>query len=303
MWDKKRAEQALLEAGVAFCKGEPLNKHTSFQVGGPAAFFCMPKNIEELKKVLQYARVQKIAHCMLGRGSNVLFKDEGYDGFVISLCEGMFANLERDGTQIYAGAAVTLSKLCTLALQNDLSGLEFAYGIPGAVAGAIYMNAGAYGGEMCDVLSLVHILDEDYNERSLPVSALKMGYRHTLFQQKNWVILGAEFNLKEGSAQDISAKMQSCMQKRKDKQPLDLPSAGSAFKRPPGAFAAALIDECGLKGKQVGGAAVSEKHSGFLVNVGGATCQDIVTLADEVADIVYSKTGIQLEREFQLIES
>ncbi len=302
-FDKLQIEQALHAAKIMFLKDEPLKKHTSFQVGGPAEFFCIPKDVQQLIETLSIARTAHIPYCLLGRGSNVIFKDKGYEGLVISFGEGEFSRVEQKGNGFVVGAAVHLAQLCTKAQAGGLSGLEFAYGIPGSVAGAVYMNAGAYGGELCDVLTCVHILDEQFNRKTLAVSNLGMAYRSSLFQRKPWVILSAEFTLQPKDSNEILARMQEIQKQRREKQPLDYPSAGSAFKRPQGAFAAALIEQCGLKGKQIGGAAVSEKHSGFIINVGNASCQDIEMLANEVAKEVQKQTGYQLEREFQLMEA
>ncbi len=302
MWKKDRIEQALHALDVMFYKDEAMKNHTSFQVGGPASFFCVPQNMEQLLAILGTVREEDIPHCLIGCGSNVIFKDEGYNGVVIHLGEGDFAQIQQKENHLQAGAATRLSTLCIKAQSEGLTGLEFAYGIPGSVGGAVYMNAGAYGGEICDTLASVQVIDESLSVREVPVSALEMGYRCSCFQKNNWVMVGANFVLKRGDPQDISLKMQTHMQSRKDKQPLDYPSAGSAFKRPTGAFAAALIEQCGLKGRRVGGAAISEKHSGFIVNIKNASCQDILVLADEVAHIVKEKTGYHLEREFQVLE-
>ncbi len=301
-WNKAEAEHALQRAGVLFRKDEPMHKHTSFQVGGPAAFFCLPETVSQLVSVLEIVHRQQIPSSLIGRGSNVIFKDNGYEGFVIMPTENEFSALQKTQDGFWAGAGVSLATLCKYAQQAGLSGLEFAYGIPGSVGGGIYMNAGAYGGELRDVLAEVLVLDEDLKKHILPVSALDMGYRSSCFQHKNWVVLQARFALNPGDPKEISAKMQAVMEKRKCSQPLDFPSAGSAFKRPPGAFAAALIEQCGLKGRRVGDAAVSEKHSGFIVNVHKATCQDILTLADEVAKVVHEQTGYILQKEFQVLD-
>ena len=202
-----------------------------------------------------------------------------------------------------AGAGLKLSSLCTAALENSLTGLEFAYGIPGTVGGAVYMNAGAYGGEMKDVLQSVRYLTQDGDIVEAETAALDLSYRHSIFEENGGCILSAQFQLKRGDPDAIKARMNELMAKRVEKQPLDKPSAGSTFKRPAGAFAAALIDQCGLRGFRHGGAAVSEKHCGFVVNLGGATCADVLALCDEVRAIVKEKTGFDLEKEIRVVKA
>ena len=201
-----------------------------------------------------------------------------------------------------AGAGVRLTALCRAALEHGLSGLEFAYGIPGTVGGAVYMNAGAYGGEMKDVLTVVRYLTTEGKVVQASAAELDLSYRHSIFEENGGCILSAQFALQPGNAADIRAKMDELMAKRADKQPLDKPSAGSTFKRPAGAFAAALIDQCGLRGFRHGGAAVSDKHCGFVVNLGGATCADVLALCDEVRAIVKEKTGYELEKEIRVVK-
>ena len=209
--------------------------------------------------------------------------------------------LEETYDAVVVGADKMLSSLCMTALENSLTGLEFAYGIPGTVGGAVYMNAGAYGGEMKDVLTTVRYLAAEGEVREVPAAELDLRYRHSIFEENSGCILSAQFHLQPGNAADIRAKMDELMAKRVEKQPLDKPSAGSTFKRPAGAFAAALIDQCGLRGYRHGGAAVSDKHCGFVVNLGGATCADVLALCDEVRAIVKEKTGYDLEKEIRVV--
>ena len=204
---------------------------------------------------------------------------------------------------VVVGADKMLSSLCMTALENSLTGLEFAYGIPGTVGGAVYMNAGAYGGEMKDVLVSVRYLTAEGESVEIPAEQLDLSYRHSIFEENGGCILSAKFHLARGNAADIRSRMDDLMARRKDKQPLDKPSAGSTFKRPVGAFAAALIDQCGLRGYRHGGAAVSDKHCGFVVNLGGATCADVLALCDEVRAIVKEKTGYDLEKEIRVVEA
>ncbi len=300
----RKAEEALQIAGIAYCKEEPLKCHTSFQIGGPAAFFCTPGNICQLRAVLQLAKDLRLPYTLLGRGSNVIFPDDGYPGLVICPKGGLFEQLEVGAEgKIHAGAGVNLHTLCEFAQQKSLAGLAFAYGIPGGVGGAIFMNAGAYGGEIAGVLESVLFLDENLQERRLPAGELGLGYRQSVFQTRPWVIVSATFCLQPAQGDDIYADMKENLRKREEKQPLEWPSAGSAFKRPPGAFAGALIDECGLRGYRVGNAAISEKHCGFIVNLGGASCADVLTLADEVCSRVEAQTGYRLEKEIRVVEA
>ncbi len=302
MGNQEATGQALASSGIPFTRQEPLAKHTSFEVGGPAAFFCSPETPAQLRQALSIAQSQGLPHYVLGRGSNVIFRDEGYPGLVICPGGPGFSAVRQQGSRLCAGAAVPVKQLCSAAQQAGLAGLSFAYGIPGWVGGAVYMNAGAYGGEMACVLESVHFLDESLEERSLPATELSLGYRQSLFQQRPWVILEACFALETGNPAEIQTQMDDYMRRREEKQPLDKPSAGSAFKRPPGAFAGALIDQCGLRGYRVGDAAISEKHCGFIVNLGRASCRDILALADEVSRMVKEQTGYTLEKEIRVVD-
>lgn len=303
MEGQQELEAALRQRGIPFICGEPLARHTTFKIGGPAALFAALQNEEQLLQALALCRGLGVRHTLMGRGSNLLFADKGFDGAVLCLdgAQGQ-ENITVKQNSITAWAGVPLGRLCTAAAAAGLSGLEFAMGIPGSVGGAVYMNAGAYGGEVKDVLAEVLFADETGAVRSLPAGTLQLDYRASIFQQqKSWCILSARFELRPGETQAINAAMADFLARRRAKQPLELPSAGSAFKRPKGAFAAALIEQCGLKGFRVGGAAVSQKHSGFVVNLGGASCEDVLRLTDEVARIVKEQTGFLLEREVQVV--
>ena len=284
---------------------EPLDRHTTFRIGGPATVFCKPRTVTDLTRMLELCRQSGVRTYFLGNGSNTLFADEEYEGAVICLTDlktNATAQLQPDGsTRLTAGAGNLLVTVCNRALELNLTGLEFAFGIPGTVGGAVYMNAGAYGGEMKDVLQQVTFLDEDLKLRTLPAKELELGYRTSIFEKKPWCILEAEFVLQPGVHEEIHGKMQDFMSRRRDKQPLDMPSAGSTFKRPAGCFAGQLIEQCGLRGFSVGGAAVSQKHCGFVVNTGGATCADVVELTDKIREIVQEKTGHVLEREIRVV--
>ena len=293
---------ALRAAGVPFTENEPLAPHTTFRIGGPAAVFCRPRTAAELAAALRLCRETGVRHYLLGNGSNVLFADAGFAGCVICTADLAAAPVFAADGHVTAPAGLPLAVLCRAAQQQGLTGLEFAYGIPGTVGGAVYMNAGAYGGEMRDVLESVTFLDEAGAERTLPAAELGLGYRTSIFAARPWTILTAEFALAPGDPAAVLDRMRELLQRRRDKQPLDLPSAGSTFKRPAGAFAGKLIEDCGLRGFAVGGAQVSEKHCGFVVNTGGATCADVLALTDEVRRIVLQKTGYTLEREIRVIQ-
>jgi UDP-N-acetylmuramate dehydrogenase len=285
---------------------EPMSKHTTFRIGGPAALMALPRTMEEVQTVLKTAAELGVEPFFLGNGSDLLVADRGYPGFIVKLAgefeESCFCPAPKGGTpQLTAGGAALLSTLSKTALHWGLTGLEFAGGIPGSVGGAVTMNAGAYGGEMAQVLESVTFLDEAGEVCTLPVSECGFGYRKSIFSQRKCLVLRARFRLEQGDGYAIKARMDELTAKRREKQPIDLPSAGSMFKRPPGHFAAALIDQCGLKGLTVGGAQVSEKHAGFVVNRGGATCGDVLALVDQVKEEVLRQTGVELEMEVKVL--
>ena len=297
----ERFKQKLLQAGIPFRENEPLAAHCTFKIGGPAQLFVQPQTEQQLCSAVALCKEQAVRYYLLGNGSNILFADEGFAGVVIDI-SALDSDIAVEGNMLTAGAGVRLAALCRAALEHGLSGLEFAYGIPGTVGGAVYMNAGAYGGEMKDVLEAVSYLTADGRWVDSEASELDFSYRHSAFEENDACILGAVFHLEKGDPDAIKARMNELMQKRIDKQPLDKPSAGSTFKRPAGAFAAALIDQCGLRGYRHGGAAVSDKHCGFVVNLGGATCADVLALCDEVRAIVKEKTGYDLEKEIRVVK-
>ena len=305
--EKAAALRAALTAqALPFVQNEPLAAHTTFKIGGPAAFWCAPRDIEALRSTQQLCRENGARVYLLGNGSNTLFDDAGFDGAVIdmrALSEMAHTEVDADVVRITAGAGQTLGRLCSQAQQLGLTGLEFACGIPGTVGGAVYMNAGAYGGELKDVIESVTFLDSDLELRTLPAAELDMGYRTSIFEKNpDWCILSATVLLHRGDGAQVLARMQELLGKRRDKQPLEWPSAGSTFKRPVGAFAGKLIEECGLRGFTVGGAQISEKHCGFVINRGGATCADVVALTEQVKEIVRQKTGFVLEREIRVVK-
>ncbi len=288
--------------GVELRENEPMSRHTTFHIGGPARWMFCPGTTGEAAAVLALCHSEGIAPFFLGNGSNLLVSDAGYPGVILST-----AKLERDlavedGTAVYAASGVLLSKLANFAAENGLSGLEFASGIPGSVGGAVRMNAGAYGGEMSQVLERVDYLDEAGVSHSLTAAECGFAYRRSVFCKSPWLITGARFRLRPGETLKIRGDMAELNRRRREKQPLEYPSAGSTFKRPQAHFAAALIEECGLKGCRVGGAQVSEKHSGFVVNRGGASCADVLALMALVKAQVMDKTGVLLEPEVEILE-
>ena len=298
----ERLKQQLQAEEIRFAENEPLSAHCTFKIGGPARLFVQPVDHAQLCRTVALCKAQGVRYYLLGNGSNILFADEGYDGAVLDI-SSMQDTVEVHGTQLTAGAGVRLSALCKTALEHGLTGLEFAYGIPGTVGGAVYMNAGAYGNELKDVLESVTFLDSDLQLRTLPAADLAMGYRTSIFEQNpDWCILSATVVLHRGDGAAVLARMQELLGKRREKQPLEWPSAGSTFKRPQGAFAGKLIEDCGLRGFTVGGAQISEKHCGFVINRGGATCADVVALTEQVRQIVEARTGFVLEREIRVVK-
>ena len=288
-------------------ENEPMSRHTTFRIGGPVRLMALPGTEEEARVVLQTARELEAEPFFLGNGSNLLVADEGYDGFVIKLAgalEGLRAVPPEEpglGWRLEAGGALLLSRLSRAALEHGLTGLEFAQGIPGSVGGGVTMNAGAYGGEIGQVLVQVAALEKDGTERLVSGDDCGFGYRRSCFSGGDLLICRAVFALPEGDREEISARMEDFARRRKEKQPLEYPSAGSMFKRPPGHFAAALIDQCGLKGLTVGGAQVSEKHAGFVINRGDATCADVLALVELVRERVLARTGVELEMEVKVL--
>ena len=278
---------------------EPMMKHTSFRAGGAARWFAVPETAEELKAVLAACRKADTPWYVIGNGSNLLVSDKGFPGVIISTDK--FDRLEVNGTEISVGAGVMLSKLANTAYKAGLTGLEFAAGIPGTVGGACVMNAGAYGSEMINVLKSVTVLTPEGTVETLPAEKLELGYRTSVIPKKGYLVLEAVMSLTEGNMKESKALMDDLAFRRKDKQPLEFPSAGSTFKRPAGHFAGKLIEDCGLKGFTVGGAQVSEKHAGFVINKGGATASDIYNLCKEVEKRVKAEFGVSLEMEVKLL--
>lgn len=303
LYDHLRVQAPSLELR----RDEPMSRHTTFRVGGPAALMALPKTEGEAKAALSAARSLEVEPFFLGKGSNLLVSDAGTDRFVVKLA----GHLERGDVrevngELVDGGGGSLAGLANAALDRGLTGLEFAQGIPGSVGGGVYMNAGAYGGEMSRVVSSVTALEPDGTVRELNIRECGFGYRKSIFCERPMLILKVSFALNPGDRAEIKAKMDDFAARRREKQPLEYPSAGSAFKRPPAVdgqpvYAAALIDQCGLKGFTVGGAQVSEKHAGFIINKGGATCDDIVKLMAQVRERVFKAAGVTLEPEVRYL--
>ena len=285
---------------IYFAMEEPMAKHTSFRIGGPVEVMAFPKTAEELASLLKTAALLDITPAILGAGTNILAPDDGIRGLVICLKDCMDGMEQLDGTHIRVAAGVTMTRAAIFAANLGLSGLEFAHGIPGTVGGGVYMNAGAYGGEICQVCESVEVMDMEGNISTVSCSGMEFSYRHSILEEKGGIVLRAVFHLEPKPQEEIREKMADLMNRRKTSQPLDLPSAGSAFKRPVGGYAAALIDQAGLKGFCVGGAGVSTKHAGFVVNNGGATSADVKDVLQQVAEKVYEASGIRLEPEVRI---
>lgn len=282
-------------------KYEPLSRHTTFKIGGVADTYVKVTSLSKLSTILKECRESDIDYMIIGNGSNILASDDGYRGVVIRL-DGDFRKIALvDDDTIYCGAGATLAALCKFALNNGLSGLEFAWGIPGSVGGAVFMNAGAYGGEMKDVVYSVNHLTKNGEPGRTEKDDLQFGYRASVYRQNNAIITGATLKLRKDNPEDIRARMDDYLGRRSNKQPLEYPSAGSVFKRPEGAYAGALIEQCGLKGHSHGGAQVSEKHAGFIINKANANANDVKSLIREVQTKVYDETGYNLECELIIL--
>ena len=285
---------------ISLAFNEPMSRHTSFRIGGNAEVMAFPKSAQELSQVLQVSAAFGCPRAILGAGTNVLAPDDGISGIVICLKDALdgMQLLSDDCIRIMAG--VTMTRAAVFAANHGLAGMEFARGIPGTVGGGMYMNAGAYGGEICQICESVEVMDMTGKLRTLSGSEMDFSYRHSRLEDEGGIVVSAVFRLQKQDPEQIKAKMRELQAKRSASQPLDKPSAGSAFKRPVGGYAAALIDQAGLKGYRVGDAAISEKHAGFAVNLGNATAEDVKKLLRQVSDIVYEKSGIRLEPEVRI---
>ena len=279
---------------------EPMAKHTSFRIGGAAEVMAFPKDRRELADLLKASDLLDCKCAILGAGTNVLAPDEGISGLVICLKDALTGMERLSETRIRVMAGVTMSRAAVFAANLGLSGLEFAHGIPGSIGGGVYMNAGAYGGEICQVCDRVEVMDPKGNTRWQSNAEMEFSYRHSIMETTEDIVICAEFSLSPAQPETIMARMKELIGKRSASQPLDLPSAGSAFKRPAGGYAAALIEQAGLKGFRVGNAGISEKHAGFAVNLGGATAGDVKELLQTVSDRVFEQSGIRLEPEIRI---
>ena len=279
---------------------EPLSKHTSFRIGGNAEVMAFPKNQEQLRKLLIESAVLDIKPAILGAGTNVLAPDAGIPGIVICLKDALDGIELLDGNRIRCMAGVTMTRAAVYAANNGLASMEFAHGIPGTIGGGVYMNAGAYDGEISQICECVHVMNRHGDIRTLYKGELEFSYRNSVLIKSDDIIISAEFQLQPGNTCDIRKKMKDLMAKRTASQPLDMPSAGSTFKRPAGYYAAALIEQAGLKGLRVGDAEVSQKHAGFIVNCGNASAKDVKSLIQQVIDRIYNNVGVILEPEIRI---
>ncbi len=283
------------EQNIKLKQNEPMKNHTSFKIGGDCDYFVMPENTQQLKAVIGMAKELNIPVFVLGKGSNLLVSDNGIEGIVISMAG--LNEITVNGDEITASAGVSVANLCTTALQNSLSGIEFAYGIPGSVGGGLYMNCGAYGGQFSDAVVKAEYLSRDGEVVTIDAKDMYLGYRTSIFKQNGGIVLSATFKLIKGEPAKIKAAMDDYMERRITKQPLEYPSAGSVFKRPEGYFAGALIEQNNLKGFTIGGAQVSEKHAGFIINYENATANDVKSLIKEIQSVVKKADGVDLEPE------
>ena len=279
---------------------EPMSNHTTFRIGGPAQYFVTPQSTEELGQVVLLCNAEKMPYFVIGHGSNLLVSDKGMRCVVIQLYKN-FEQFRIEGDRVYAQAGVMLCKLGQATKEASLTGFEFAAGIPGTLGGAVMMNAGAYGGEMKDIVEYVQLMDRDGNLIEKSCHEMDFSYRHSIVENGDYIVIGATLKLEPGNQAAIAARMEELAIARKTKQPLEFPSAGSTFKRPEGYFAGKLIMDAGLRGYQVGGAQVSEKHCGFVINKGGATAQDVLQLVADVKKKVYEEFQVELEPEVKMV--
>lgn len=279
---------------------EPMSRHTTFRIGGPADYFLLPENYESIRGIIEICKEENLPYFILGNGSNLLVSDSGYRGVIIQLYRNM-GEIAVEGTEIRASSGALLSAIAAAAKNASLTGFEFAGGIPGTLGGAVVMNAGAYGGELKDVLKEVTAMTQDGEILHIPAEKLEMGYRTSIVKKAGYIVLEAVISLKEGNQEEIKAYMRDLTERRTSKQPLEYPSAGSTFKRPTGYFAGKLIMDSGLRGYQVGGAQVSEKHCGFVINTGNATAADVIQLMKDVSQKVQEQFGVALEPEVKFL--
>lgn len=294
--------EKITDHGIEIHSDEPLKNHTTFKIGGKAKYFVVPKNEDEIVTLLDLAKAHNVRAIPIGNGSNMLVTDEDIDAMFIYIGEKMSGITLVDENTVCCGAGALLTRVCRFALENSLTGMEAAFGIPGSVGGGLYMNAGAYGTEMKDYVLKAEYIASDLTKREISKDEMNLSYRKSVFSDNCGVITKVYFTLEKGDKSEIKSKMDDFMGRRKSKQPLEYPSAGSVFKRPEGYFAGALIEECNLKGASVGGAQVSEKHAGFIINKGGATCKDVTDLIALCQKTVYEQKGVRLEPEIKVLK-
>ncbi|MGI6705770.1 MAG: UDP-N-acetylmuramate dehydrogenase [Clostridia bacterium] len=284
----------------AIFQNESMKKHTSFRIGGPADILLIPSDVKEIQYAIQLCKDMNIPHFIMGNGSNLLVRDKGIRGLVIKISE-RYKEIKVEGTRIHAQAGILLSSLSCISIQSSLAGLEFCSGIPGTLGGAVTMNAGAYGGEMKNVVSSVTVLDENNQIKRIDHEELDFGYRSSVIQKKGYVVLEVDLDLKPGDMETSKKIVEDLTRRRREKQPISYPSAGSAFKRPVGYYAGKLIQDCGLKGMRIGDAQISELHAGFIINLGNATAADVITLIELVRDKIKTKYGVEMHPEMKIV--
>lgn len=297
----EKIEQIAAQSGCRYLKDVSLSEYSSFKVGGNAKLIVFVNSVKAIKELFVYVNAYSVPYLVMGKGSNMLISDRGFDGVVFIIGKDFSEISLIDDTTIICESGTPLAKLCFTAYKNSLTGLEFAWGIPGNVGGGLYMNAGAYGGEINDVISFAEAIDKNGNIITFSKEELDLSYRHSIFSNNEYIITKACFKLEKTDKTNIKARMDELLKRRQDKQPLAYPSAGSTFKRPEGSYASLLIEQCGLKGLSVGGAEVSTKHSGFIINKNNATSDDIIKLINKVQKIVLKKTGYNLECEVKIV--
>jgi len=294
-------ELELVQNNLTFKKEESMKNHTSFKIGGNAKYFITPASAQECANAILLCNQFDIPFNIIGRGTNLLVNDNGIDGAVICVSNLMSEIQILPNGNIRCGSGALLSSVCSFALENSLTGMEFAYGIPGNIGGAVAMNAGAYGGEIKDIVVSCEYVDDTGHFHSIDAEELEFSYRKSFFSGKNYCITSVTLSLLKGDKEKIKAQMEDILCRRKEKQPLEFPSAGSTFKRPEGSYASLLIDQCNFKGKTIGGAKVSEKHAGFVINFDNASCTDVLELMKEIKDVVFKQTGFVLEPEVKIL--
>lgn len=293
--------EKLSQLGIGYMENEPMSRHTSFKIGGPADVFVTLSDVSDITNTVSLCRCENVPLTVIGNGSNLLVSDDGIEGLVLRVFSSKGDISKNDGGIVTVSASLPLTFVCNYAQKNSLSGMEFAFGIPGTVGGALFMNAGAYGGRMKDVIVSADVLMPDGEIKTFNAEEMNLSYRNSIFKTNGGIILSVTLKLEEGNSDEIKEKMDYISNRRKSEQPLQYPSAGSVFKHPEGYYAGALIEQCGLKGKKIGGAQVSEKHSGFIINTDNATCKDVLDLVRFIKQTVFDNYSVVLETEIRPI--